>query len=117
MNNENESLDDFIHDPDTVGFVVRQNEYFNQFIKDRPEIKATQILSGRYLIAYINRKYMDKLIEDLGSGAVSSFPLVLGLMDRENLEAAGIIQVQEQPFLDLKGSGVLIGFVDTVLLV
>lgn len=113
MNNENESLNDFIHDPDTVGFVVRQNEYFNQFIKDRPEIKATQILSGRYLIAYVNRDFIEKMIEDLGSGAVSSFPLVLGLMDRENLEAAGIIQVQEQPFLDLKGSGVLIGLIDT----
>ena len=29
------------------------------------------------------------------------------------LEAAGILRVQEQPFLNLRGSGVLVGIVDT----
>lgn len=112
MNSENE-LYDFINDPNTVDFVVRQDEYFNEYIKDRPEIVITQLLSGRYVIGYITSDKVQSLFDDFGSGVIGTRPLILGLLDRANLEAAGIIQVQEQPFLDLRGSGVLIGIVDT----
>ncbi|HAN20988.1 MAG: hypothetical protein A2Y15_03245 [Clostridiales bacterium GWF2_36_10] len=109
----NQSLDDFIYDPDTIQFVIRQNEYFERFLSEIPEVKITQTLSGRYLIGYINKNYVNILFDALGGGIISAFPLVLGLLGRESLEAAGIIQVQEQPFLDLRGSGVLVGIVDT----
>ncbi|HAN20989.1 MAG: hypothetical protein A2Y15_03250 [Clostridiales bacterium GWF2_36_10] len=109
----NQSLDDFIYDPDTIAFVVRASEFFTQLIKDIPEVRVTQTLFGIYIIGYINRNYVDRLIEALGSGVVSSTPLVLGLLGRDSLESAGIIQVQQQPFLDLRGSGILVGIVDT----
>ena len=38
--------------------------------------------------------------------------MVLGLLDRPALDAAGVSQVQSQPYLNLKGRGVLLGFVD-----
>jgi len=49
----------------------------------------------------------------LGSGFISSASIILGTLDRFSLEQSGIIQVHNQPYLDLKGRGVLIGFVDT----
>ena len=39
--------------------------------------------------------------------------LLQGLLDRPALDAAGVSQVHSQPYLNLKGRGVLIGFVDT----
>jgi Subtilisin-like serine proteases len=39
--------------------------------------------------------------------------MILGLLDREALEASGIIQVQEQAYLSLTGRGVLVGVIDT----
>lgn len=40
-------------------------------------------------------------------------PKLYGLLDTSNMEASGIPKVQNQPVLALKGSGVLIGFLDT----
>lgn len=111
--NDNNSIYNFINDPDTADFVVRQTEYFSEFIKERPDVIVTQILAGRYIIGYIGKDKIDRLFDDLGTGEIGASPIVLGLLDRANLEAAGIIQVQEQPFLDLRGRGVLVGIVDT----
>jgi len=54
-----------------------------------------------------------EVIEYMGTDYINSVSNVVGLTDRESLEAAGIIQVQQQPYLNLNGQGVLIGFVDT----
>ena len=43
----------------------------------------------------------------------SAIPNVYGLMSIEALEASGVLRIRRQPFLDLFGQGVLIGFVDT----
>lgn len=104
---------EFINDPNTVDFIVRDNEYFREFAREREDILFSQTLAGRYLIAYISRENVESLITDLGTGIVSAAPLILGLLGRENLEAAGILQVQQQPFLELRGRGVLVGIVDT----
>lgn len=43
----------------------------------------------------------------------SAIPNVYGLMDEAALEASGVLRIRRQPYLDLYGQGVLIGFVDT----
>ena len=108
-----DELIDFLYDPDTVDFVVRESDFFREFIKDRPEIITTMTLAGRYTITYIDRLYINRLFDDLGASFKAAIPLVCGLLDRASLDAAGIIQVQQQPFLDLRGSGVIVGIVDT----
>lgn len=42
-----------------------------------------------------------------------SIPKCFGLLDVSALEASGILRLQNQPVLSLKGDGVLVGFVDT----
>jgi subtilisin family serine protease len=103
----------FINDPDTVDFIIRKSSQFESFLRDRPEVLITETLQGRYIVAYVNRKDIDPIIENLGSSFIGSGSIVLGLLDRTDLEAAGIIQVQQQPYLDLRGQGVLIGIIDT----
>ncbi len=103
----------FIDAPDTIDFIVRQSSYFTEFLKDNPNVVLTQTLGGRYIIGYVKDYYYSELMKTLGTSFMSSLPTVLGTLDRAALESAGIIQVQNQPYLDLKGRNVLIGFIDT----
>lgn len=108
-----QELLDFIISPDTVDFVARKSDYFLDFVQNHPEIVVTQTLSGRYVVGYVDKKNTNLLMEVLGTGFISVMSTVLGTLARSMLEASGIIQVQNQPYLDLQGRGVLIGFVDT----
>lgn len=103
----------FAEDPNTVSFVARYDSYYINYVRDHPNIRTGRILSGQYVIAYTDKADMDELLRDLGNFTVAAVPLVFGLLDRQNLEAAGIVQVSSQPYLDLHGRGVLIGMVDT----
>jgi len=103
----------FIDSQDTVDFIARNTEYFTEFLRANPQIVPTQTLAGRYIIVYANRSQIPVITQNLASGFISSLPLVLGLLDTAALEAAGILQAQEQPYLDLQGRGTLVGIVDT----
>lgn len=71
-------------------------------------------------INYINDKYAviyvppsrvpDRLI---GSVAYSVIPKLYALLDTSSLEEMGVIRLQAISYLSLKGSGVLLGFIDT----
>lgn len=103
----------FIRDPGTVDFITRSSSAFYDFVRESGEVVVGQLLSGNYVLGYIRQENFHHLEEALGTAFISSVPVVLGLLDRPALEAAGISQVQSQPYLNLKGRGVLIGFVDT----
>jgi len=111
--NSNQSIGEFIDAPNTVDFIVPNSEYFLNYIKDKPYIVPTTVLTGDFLLAYVNVEYVDDLIEELGSYFEFAQSTVLGLLGERALTASGIIQAQEQPFLSLRGQGVLVGIIDT----
>lgn len=51
-----------------------------------------------------------EMIEKYGYSAI---PNVYGLMNEEALEASGVLRIRRQPYVDLYGSGILVGLVDT----
>lgn len=106
-------LEDFILSENTIALTSRYNDYFMNYIRNNPYIRTGTILSGQQIIFYIEKDRFNHLFEDMGPAFISMIPTVLGLLDRPNLEASGIIQVQQQPYLNLSGQGVLLGFVDT----
>lgn len=53
------------------------------------------------------------ITEYLNEFGYSAIPKLFTLLDTVSLEESGIIKTQTQPVLNLKGSGVIIGFVDT----
>jgi subtilisin family serine protease len=111
--NGTESVEQIIYSPDTVDFVLRQNAFVDRLLENNPSILTAQLLAGRYITCYTDTKTFNSLIDQFGSSFISYISLVLGLLDRANLAAAGIMQVHQQPYLDLRGKGVLLGFVDT----
>jgi subtilisin family serine protease len=108
-----EQLQEFINSPDTVDFIVRGSDDLDIFLRENPNVIATQTLAGRYVVCYASASDFVKIINQLGTSYVSSLSIVLGLLDRPALETSGIIQIQQQPYLDLRGQGVLVGIVDT----
>jgi subtilisin family serine protease len=108
------SMEQFIDSPETVDFLLRKNEYLMDYLQSNPDVVLTQTIGGRYVVGYVNsNKYSDTIIRYFGASFVNAENLIYGLLDMRSLEAAGIYQVQQQPYLNLKGKGVLIGFVDT----
>ena len=104
---------EFIHAPDTVDFVTRATDSFFEYVQSSTDVIVGQKLSGQYVLGYVKRENFHRLEEALGASFVSSASVVLGLLDRPALDAAGVSQVHNQPYLNLKGRGVLLGFVDT----
>jgi len=104
---------EYLNDPNTVDFVVRNSEDFKAYSKDKPEVKLVQTLSDRYIVGYTDRQHIEDIIENLGVGYYSQPPLTMGLLGNADLDASGITNILQQQDLSLTGSGVIIGFVDT----
>lgn len=107
------ALEQFIDSPETMDFLLRKNEYLMDYLQSNPNVVLTQTIGGRYVAAYVDSGYADIIIRYFGASFISAEPLIYGLLDMQSLEAAGIYQVQQQPYLNLTGKGVLLGFVDT----
>lgn len=107
------SLYDFIKLPTTVAFNFWYTPSFRAYLEERPYIRLGKILFNQTAILYTNEENMPKIFEELGSDFLNIYPEIYGLTAREALEASGIIQVQQQPYLNLTGQGVAIGIVDT----
>ena len=107
------ALAQFIDAPTTLDLVVRRTEYLAAFLNENPQIVVSQALGGQFVILYADSSELDNIQRGLGTSFVGFIPLVMGLLDTTALESSGILQVQEQPYLDLGGRGVLVGIVDT----
>ena len=64
-----------------------------------------------YSAIYVEKEDADPI--SFGNYPYHSIPKCYTLLDTAALQQAGILQVQNYPTLELQGSGVLIGFVDT----
>lgn len=104
---------DFFNSPDSVDFVTRQSSFFIEYAKNDPGLVIAQTLSGGYLLCYINRHEIESLVTDLGPGFATTESIVLGPLVDAPLDASGITQIYNQPYLELDGRDVLIGIVDT----
>ena len=113
MNKNDVPLEDFIASPDTVPLTIRDGSLSSEYFRISHNIRIGTVLSGDYRVDYVERDEIEGIIADAGENILNMLPVAMGLLDQRSLEAAGIIQVQQQPYLDLRGRGVLIGFVDT----
>ncbi|MHC1724044.1 MAG: S8 family peptidase [Aminipila sp.] len=105
--------DDILYSPDVVDFTIRKGSKYERLILEHPGLIATQTVADTYIICYVKLKAFTEMIEYMGSDYISNVSNLLGLTGKECMEAAGIIPIQQQPYLNLNGKDVLIGFVDT----
>ena len=114
MNGKSEMpLEDFIARPDTIPLIIRDGILISEDFMLRHNIRTGTSLTGDYSIDYVDRGQVQDMIPQAGTNILTMIPIVMGLLDQQSLEDAGIMQVQRNPYLDLRGRGTLIGFVDT----
>ncbi|HAN22150.1 MAG: hypothetical protein A2Y15_07805 [Clostridiales bacterium GWF2_36_10] len=107
------SVEDFIDAPSTVEFIIQKSYKLYEYIEKNPYILLTRELTGGYVVAYIDKKDINRALADLGSAFHGAESKVMGLLDQPSLNASGITQMQKDPILKLTGKGVLVGIVDT----
>lgn len=105
--------DDVLYSDDVVDFIIRRGSYYERYILEHPGLITTHTTFDVFIICYAKIIDYQDMIKYMGTDYINSVSNVMGVLDQESLEAAGIIQVQQQPYLNLSGSGVIIGFVDT----
>ncbi len=101
------SCNDFILSEDTLDLIVVRDETENAPVNP----VCIQPISEGYSVWYYDKNTLPPL--SIESYSYSSIPNIYWLMDSTSLEVSGIIALQNQPTLALKGKGVLIGIVDT----
>ena len=105
--------EDIIYDPNMVALILESEARSPAFLENNPYIKYKTTVTGGYTILYVHYHDVDRIITTEGAYSSNVFPFVLGLLGSADLESSGILQVHRQPFLNLMGSGVLLGFVGT----
>ncbi len=84
-----------------------------QKIMDSDYATAELLDDFSFMVVYVRIEDINEFATRLTNALYFEPASILGLMDRQSLEAAGVLYVQNQPFLDLHGNGVLVGIVDT----
>ena len=107
------SLSDFIALPDTAAIILRYSNLTRSFLDERPFIRVGKRVTGNYVVVYVQRDRVPAVVTELGASNLSVYPLACTLFGEAELEASGILAVQRQPGLNLRGQNVLLGFVDT----
>ncbi len=96
---------------------VYSNDYFDFIVpieaqnRMEPFQGCAQRISEYFDIFFYPKSQLPPL--SVSSFSYSSIPKCYGLLDTIALEESGIIRLQNQPVLSLKGKGVLVGFLDT----
>jgi len=106
-------LAEFVRLPTTVDFQVINSDRFKAFAKDKPYLRFGTELANNYIVGYTNEKNIQPLFMELGSDFLSFYPKILSPLSSKSNDDSGVTQVQNQPFLNLTGRGVILGFVDT----
>lgn len=101
---------------------ILSDDYFDFILPyNRPSVLeeyrqfGAQYLDPHYMLVHSESRYQSFILPDSGQ-TFNYYPFVPKLfttLSTVSLENSGIIQVQTQPYLNLSGQGVLIGFLDT----
>ena len=106
-------LSEFINLPNVTSFHAPDSVRLRALAQNNPYMRIGTVLSGGYVIGYVVEEMFDQFVLELGESLIGVHPTLLTLLDRQSLESASILQVQQLPNVNLRGEGVLLGFVDT----
>lgn len=106
-------LEDFINLPTTVSFQSLYSNRFQNYVDSNPDIRLGTLLPGGFAIAYTHEELFTDVLIGLGENFIDAFPVAYTTLDVQSLADATITRVHSIPDLNLRGQGVLLGFVDT----
>jgi subtilisin family serine protease len=98
---------EIITSEDTYEFIVAADEA----VRPAQEPDCIQKVSDKYEIWYYDKKKLPPL--SVAQYTYTAIPKCYGVLDSTNLEVSGILKLQNQPTLSLKGQGVFVAIIDT----
>lgn len=113
VNEEELPLSEFLKLPTTVDFETINSDRFKLFVKERPYLRVGTELASGYVVVYTNKKYLQKVFTEMGENYLTFYPRILSPLDEQSNYDSGITQILNQPYLNVTGRNVIIGFVDT----
>ena len=105
-----ENCREIIISEESADFIRRVNRGPEDLARLYPGV-CLQYINDFYTVFYVPVSFLDA--RERTDFDYESFPMLYTLLENEGLEAGTIIQIQNQPVLQLKGSGVILGFIDT----
>ena len=109
----NMPLHEFINLPNVTSFVAPDCVRLRVFVHNRPYARIGTLLPGGHVVGYVFEDKLEQLVLELQESFIGIRPSLFALLDRQSLASASILQVQQLPNINLRGEGVLLGFVDT----
>ncbi|MCI8853663.1 MAG: S8 family peptidase [Lachnospiraceae bacterium] len=95
---------------DYVDFIWKSSWNTRELAQIFPNV-CIQIINDFYATFYVNAEYLQN--SSRVQYEYDVFPSLYTLQENADLEASNIIYIQNQPVLNLRGEGVIMGFVDT----
>lgn len=103
-----ENCKEIILSDDYEDFIVEFNGDISM-IEERYQPECIQLIGNRFASIYMEKRGT----EYINRYGYNSVPKCFGLLDLSTLEETGVNRIRRQPYLDLYGQDILIGFIDT----
>jgi len=107
------SLAEYVTMPGIIDILTKNDNRFEKYASGRAYVKFGEPVADNFIIAYLPEDRLSEAIKALRESFLHIIPRIFGPCGRASLIASGILQVQQRPYLDLKGRGVLLAFIDT----
>ena len=107
-----------VNDENRCNEIIFSDEYEDFIVEFNGDISMIEELYQPECIQLIGNRFASIYMEKRGTEYINrygynSVPKCFGLLDLSTLEETGANKLRRQPYLDLYGQGILIGFIDT----
>lgn len=110
MERNGRQCEEIIYSNDYSDYILEYSSGI-EMLKEMYKPDCLQNINNRFYI--IHQRMVGNPMVTLDQYGYTTIPKCFGLLDTSSMEAAGILRLRRQPYLNLTGSGVLIGFIDT----
>ncbi|MDR3239764.1 MAG: S8 family peptidase [Clostridiales bacterium] len=105
---------EILDSPDMVDFGRKESYALRTQLEKFPFIHSGKIVQDYFRVLYIPKDRIQEVIQDFGqNNQLLANPIIMGLMGYRELEVSGVYSIRQHDRLELRGSGVLIAFIDT----
>lgn len=106
--NDSNNCNEIIFSDDYEDFIVEFNGDIS-LIEEMYQPSCIQLIGNRFASIYMEKRGT----EYINRYGYNSVPKCFGLLDTSTIEETGVNKIRRQPYLDLYGQDILIGFIDT----
>lgn len=108
---DNARCEEIIYSNEYADYILEYSSGGVDMLKEIYQPDCLQNINNRFYV--IHQKMTGNPMVTLDQYGYSSIPKCFGLLDTSSMEASGILRLRRQPYLNLTGNGILMGFIDT----